>query len=115
MSGSASKKSERLLAGIECNGCNKFFASLLCYDQHRRSNALSGTVCSALSDENRTNLYAVSRPNMSTIGGSECGRDRLGFGCPAVYSRLRGIQYYRVLNIINLKIYIVFIMFYNVL
>ena len=42
-----------------------------------------------------------------SIGGSQCGRDRPGFGCPAVYSKLRGIQYYRVLNIINLKLYIV--------
>ncbi len=46
-----------------------------------------------------------------TIGPSECGRNRPGFGCPTVYSKLRGIQYYRVLNIINLKLYI----FYNVL
>jgi hypothetical protein len=35
-------------------------------DLHRRSDALRGTACSALLDENRTNLYAVSRPNMST-------------------------------------------------
>ena len=66
MSGSASKKVEKRLAGIECNGCNKIFASLFRYDQHRRSDALRGTACSALPDENRTNLYAVSRPNMST-------------------------------------------------
>jgi hypothetical protein len=66
MSGSASKKVEKRLAGIECNGCNKIFASLFRYDQHRRSDYLRGTACSALPDENRTNLYAVSRPNMST-------------------------------------------------
>ncbi len=62
--GSALKKVERLLAGIECNGCNKIFSG---YDQHRRRDALRGTECShcALPDENRTNLYAVSRPNMS--------------------------------------------------
>ena len=66
MSGSASKKVEKRLAGIECNGCNKIFASLFRYDQHRRSDALRGTACSALPDENRTSLYAVSRPNMST-------------------------------------------------
>ncbi len=47
----------------------------------------------------------------ATIGPSECGRDRPGFGCPAVYSKLRGIQYYRFLNIINLKFYNFFIMF----
>ncbi len=41
-------------------------ASLFRYDQHRRSDALRGTACSALPDENRTKLYAVSRPNMST-------------------------------------------------
>ncbi len=38
-------------------------------DQHRRSDALRGTVCShcsTLLDEHRTNLYAVSRQNMST-------------------------------------------------
>ncbi len=35
-------------------------------DLHRRSDALHGTACSALLDENRMNLYAVSRPNMST-------------------------------------------------
>ncbi len=45
------------------------------------------------------------------IGGSQCGRDRPGYGCPAVYSKLRSIQYYRVLNIINLN----YILFYNVL
>jgi hypothetical protein len=48
-----------------------------------------------------------SSPVDSSIGGSQCGRDRPGFGCPAVYSKLLGIQYYRVLNIINLKLYIV--------
>ena len=69
MSGSASKKSDRRLAGIECNGWNKIFASLFRYGQHRRSDALLRTECSALPDENRTILYAVctvSRPNMST-------------------------------------------------
>jgi hypothetical protein len=66
MSGSASKTVEKLLAGIECNGCNKIFASLFRYDQHRRSNALRGTACSAVPDENRRNLHAVIRPNMST-------------------------------------------------
>lgn len=60
------EKVEKQLAGIECNGCNKIFASLFRYEQHRRSDALRGTACSALLDENRTNLYAVSRPNMST-------------------------------------------------
>ena len=66
MSGSASKRFDRRLAGVECNGCNKIFPTLFRYDQHRRSDGLRGTACSALPDENRTNLYAVSRPNMST-------------------------------------------------
>jgi hypothetical protein len=60
------EKVEKQLAGIECNGCNKIFALLFGYEQHRRSDALRGTACSALLDENRTILYAVSRPNMST-------------------------------------------------
>ncbi len=39
-----------------------------------------------------------SKPLCSTINGSERGRDRPGFGCPAVYSKLRGIQYYAFLR-----------------
>jgi hypothetical protein len=66
MSCSASNRFDRRLAGIECNGCNKIFSTLFRYDQHRRSDGLRGTACSALPDENRTNLYAVSKPNMST-------------------------------------------------
>jgi hypothetical protein len=30
------------------------------------------------------------------INGSKCGRDRPGFGCDAVYQKLRLIQYYKV-------------------
>ncbi len=50
------------------------------------------------------------------ISGSECGRNRPGFGWQAVSQKLPAIQYYRVLNIqvINLKLYNVlqcFIMF----
>ncbi len=41
------------------------------------------------------------------IGPSECGRDRQGFGWHAVSEKLRAIQYYRVLNIINLNLYYV--------
>ncbi len=37
-------------------------------------------------------------------GPSECGRDRPGFGWHAVSEKLCAIQYYRVLNIINLKL-----------
>jgi hypothetical protein len=40
---------------------------------------------------------------LTAIGPSECWRDRPGFGCPAVHSKLWGIQYYRVLNIITEK------------
>ena len=39
------------------------------------------------------------------IGPSECGRDRPGFGWQAVSLKLPAIQYKRVLNIINLKLY----------
>jgi hypothetical protein len=49
-----------------------------------------------------------------SIGPSECGRDRPGFGWQAVSQKLPAIQYYRVLTIINLKLQC-FIMFYNVL
>ncbi len=66
MSGSVPKRVEKRCAGIECNGCNRVFATLFGYDQHRRSVELRGTACWALPDTNRTNLYAVSRPNMST-------------------------------------------------
>ncbi len=41
----------------------------------------------------------------NTIDPSECGRGRPGFGGDAVSEKLRRIQYYRVLNIINLKLY----------
>jgi hypothetical protein len=48
--------------------------------------------------------------NMQNIGPSKCGRDRPGFGWHAVSEhavseKLRAIQYYRVLNIIKLKLY----------
>ncbi len=49
------------------------------------------------------NFLHTSSPE--SIGPSECGRDRPGFGCDAVYKKLRRIQYYRVLNIINSKLY----------
>ncbi len=60
------KRVEKRCAGIECNGCNRVFATLFGYDQNRRSVELRGTACWALPDTTRTNLYAVSRPNMST-------------------------------------------------
>jgi hypothetical protein len=37
---------------------------------------------------------------MKNIHGSECGRNRSGFGWHAVSQKLCAIQYYRVLNII---------------
>jgi hypothetical protein len=42
---------------------------------------------------------------MKNIHGSECGRIQSGFGWHAVSQKLRAIQYYRVLNIIILKLY----------
>jgi hypothetical protein len=41
----------------------------------------------------------------TSINGSECRQDQQGFGCNTVYQKLCCIQYYRVLNIINLKLY----------
>jgi hypothetical protein len=54
-----------------------------------------------------TNNNGTAPASPGGIGGSECGRDRPGFGGDAVSEKLRRIQYYRVLNIINLKLYIV--------
>jgi hypothetical protein len=42
---------------------------------------------------------------VQNIGPSECGRDRTGFVWHSVSEKVRAIQYYRVLNIINLKLY----------
>ena len=46
------KRTDRRAIGTEC--------------LHRRSRCLHGTACSALPDENRVNVTAVPRPNMST-------------------------------------------------
>ncbi len=46
-----------------------------------------------------------------SIDDSECGQDRLRFGLPSICPEIAGIQYDRVLDIINLN----YIMFYNVL
>ena len=70
MSGSAPKKTERQLAGIECNGCNKIFATHFHYDQHRRSNALSGTACSSLPDMDRTNLLPVCSEHVHCLAAN---------------------------------------------
>ncbi len=58
-----------------------------------------------ISDENDEHEVANPEKTKRGIGGSQCGRDRPGFGCHAVSEKLRAIQYYRVLNIIILKLY----------
>ncbi len=45
------------------------FGTLFAYDQHRRRRVLRGTACyscCALPDENRFDVTAAQRPNMST-------------------------------------------------
>jgi hypothetical protein len=46
-----------------------------------------------------------------SIDDSECGQDLPRFGRPSIRPEIAGIQYDRVLNIINLN----YTMFYNVL
>ena len=60
------KRTDRRAIGTECQGCGKLFSSQFAYDQHRRSPFLHATPCYALPDENRVNVTAVARPNMST-------------------------------------------------
>jgi hypothetical protein len=43
------------------------FGTLFAYDQHRRNRVLRGTACCALPDENKFNVSAAPRPNMSTV------------------------------------------------
>ena len=62
----AMKRTDRRAVGTECQGCWKLFSSQFAYDQHRRSPFLHATPCYALPDENRVNVTAVPRPNMST-------------------------------------------------
>ena len=52
--------------GTECKGCRRLFSSTFAFDQHRRSPAVRNTACFSLHDENRINVTAVSRANMST-------------------------------------------------
>ncbi len=52
--------------GTECQVCGRMFGTLFAYYQHRRSRVLRGTACCALPDENRFNVTAALRPNMST-------------------------------------------------
>ena len=63
---SAMKRTDGRAIGTECQGCGKLFGTLFAYDQHRRSKLLRGTACCALPDENRLNVSAAPRPNMST-------------------------------------------------
>ena len=65
---SAMKKTDRQAIGTACQVCGRLFGTLFAYDQHRRSRVLRGTACPsrALPDENRFNVTAAQRPNMST-------------------------------------------------
>ena len=65
---SAMKRTDGRAIGTECQGCGRLFGTLFAYDQHtgRRSRVLRGTACCALPDENRMNVTAAPRPNMST-------------------------------------------------
>ncbi len=63
---SAMKKIDTRAIGTECQGCGRMLGTLFAYDQHRRSRVLRGTACCALPDENRFNVTAARRPNMST-------------------------------------------------
>jgi hypothetical protein len=63
---SAMKRTDGRAISTECQGCGKLFGTLFAYDQHRRSKVLRGTACCALPDENRFNVSAAPRPNMST-------------------------------------------------
>jgi hypothetical protein len=73
---------------------------------HRRVPLFRACSC-ARSDRRPATVRRKYRPQtggrgprrIRSIGPSECGRDRPGFGCAAV--SLRHIQYYRVFNIIN--------------
>ena len=62
----SAKKTDGQAIGTECQGCGRLFGTLFAYDQHRRSKLLRGTACCALPDENRMNVTAAPRPNMST-------------------------------------------------
>ena len=60
------KKTDGRAIGTECQGCGRLFDTLFAYDQHRRSKMLRGTACCALPDEDRINVTAAPRSNMST-------------------------------------------------
>ena len=60
------KRTDRRAIGTECQGCGKLFSTQFAYDQHRCSPFLHATPCYALPNENRVDVTAVPRPNMST-------------------------------------------------
>ncbi len=64
MTGSGSKRVDRLYAGIECNGCQRVFATL--FMTNTDEVVICATLHYALPNTNRMNLYAVSRTKMST-------------------------------------------------
>ncbi len=51
------------------------------YDQHRRSNALPGTACSALPDEIRTNLYSEQTKHVHSITLAQTCTQYRRWGC----------------------------------
>jgi hypothetical protein len=63
---SAMKETDRRAIGTERRGCGRMFGTLFAYDQHRRSRVLRRMACRALPNENRFNVTAAQRPNMST-------------------------------------------------
>ncbi len=63
---SAMKRTDGRAIGTECRGRGRLFGTLFAYDQHRRNRVLRGTACCALPDENRFNVTAAQRPNMTT-------------------------------------------------
>ena len=67
---SAMERTDGRAIGTECLGCGRLSGILFAYDQHRYSRVLrgscGGTACCALPDENRFNVSAAQRPNMST-------------------------------------------------
>jgi hypothetical protein len=64
---SVSQRRDRRLAGIECKGRDKVFPASFSYDQHRSCGHLRGTTCYSSTEKTRSNVYAVKRPNMSTV------------------------------------------------
>jgi hypothetical protein len=68
------------------------FVALFAYDQHRRSRVLRGTACCALPEDNRFNVTAAPRPNMSTQASTAALERR-----PAIFIAM--INYYFIMDI----------------